>query len=173
MRGDDNSLPCQKWSFVGAKKSLSIRSRGVRKLRTDPAHPHYPSIDSNRCLRSSNSVSRTGSVRVSAVSHLQIILTPPKPANFSFSSSYLRLLRLSNQTRRVGPGRSRSPCGTMDAAFAHQNRTIFSYTWQCGWTLYNRFLEPCGLAHSRGARHLKARVRPPHLSSSYGRDLEL
>jgi hypothetical protein len=78
MRGDDNSLPCQKWSFVGAKKSLSIRSRGVRKLRTDPAHPHYPSIDSNRCLRSSNSVSRTGSVRVSAVSHLQIIPHAPE-----------------------------------------------------------------------------------------------
>jgi hypothetical protein len=35
IREDDNSLPCQKWSFVGAKKSLSIRSRGVRELRTD------------------------------------------------------------------------------------------------------------------------------------------
>lgn len=44
-----------------------------------------------------------------------------------------------------------------------RTRTIFYY-WQMVVSFY-RFLEPCGLAHSRhpDAQHLKARVRLPHL----------
>lgn len=76
-------------------------------------------------------------------------------------SSYLSCF--SNQAPRRGPGRSRSPCGTMDAAFAHQDPQNSFFRQMV--VIFYQFLEPCGLAHSRhpGAQHLKARVKAPHL----------
>lgn len=77
----------------------------------------------------------------------------------SFPSSYLSCF--SNQAPWGGPGRSPSPCCTMDAAFAHQDPHNFLLS-AVMVVITDFFLESCGLAHSRhGARTPKSEGLTP------------
>lgn len=164
-RAKDSSLPYQKLFFVGAKKSLSIRSRTVRRSKqtklTLIRDPRLP-----QCLRAS--------ISDAECQERPVLASRATLSNFEASRTsqlFLFLLHtylaLRPQLSSEAQGDHHDPAVNVMQLSLIRTCTIFSYTGSFGgdFTLPT-FLEPRGLAHSwhHGPQDLKAVVRAHHLS---------